>query len=127
MRTGSHLNAHFKGDHEGEYSWFALGATNPLLSISAERAARKIVSATRHNRAELVLGWQAHALSQAHGVHAGLIAEALGLVNLLLPRAQRDTEHRKRGHESESAITRSALTALGRRAARRYNQMEEAS
>jgi short-subunit dehydrogenase len=127
MRTGSHLNAHFKGDHQGEYAWFAMSATNPLLSISAERAARKIVEATRHNRANLILGWQAKALSRAHGVSAGLTAEALGLVNLLLPRAQSGSTQKKRGHESESQLTRSALTELGRKAARRYNQMEEAA
>ncbi|HMF92531.1 MAG TPA: SDR family NAD(P)-dependent oxidoreductase [Candidatus Angelobacter sp.] len=127
MRTGSHLNAHFKGDHEGEYGWFAVSATNPLLTLSAERAARKIVEATRHNRADLVLGWQAKALTHAHHASPGLVAEALGLVNLVLPRAQRDSRHRKKGHESESPITRSALTALGRRAALRYNQMEEAA
>jgi short-subunit dehydrogenase len=125
MRTGSHLNAHFKGNHQGEYGWFAVGATNPLLSISAERAARKIVQATRERRADLVLGWQAKALAHAHHASPGLIAEALGLVNHLLPRAQNGTTQRKKGHESESRVTRSALTALGRRAALRYNQMEE--
>jgi len=125
MRTGSHVNAHFKGDHEGEYRWFATGATNPLISMSAERAARKIVDATRRNQAEIVLGWQAQALSHAHHLSPGLAAEALGLVNLLLPR--HDSHRKKRGHESESAFTRSALTALGRRAARRYNQLEEAA
>ena len=127
MRTGSHLNAHFKGDHQSEYGWFAVSATNPLISISAERAARKIVQATRHNRADLVLGWQAKALAHAHHASPGLIAEALGLVNLLLPSAKRGSTEKKRGHESESQLTRSALTRLGRRAALRYNQVEEAA
>ncbi len=127
MRTGSHLNAHFKGDHQSEYSWFALSGTNPLLSMSAERAARKIVEATRHNRAHVVLGWQAKALAHAHHASPGLTAEALGLVNLLLPGAQDGRAGKKQGHEIESALTRSALTALGRKAARRYNQLEEAA
>jgi short-subunit dehydrogenase len=125
MRTGSHINAHFKGDHKSEYLWFATGATNPLISMSAERAARRIVDATRRNQAEVMLGWQARALSHAHHLSPGLVAEALGLVNLLLPR--RDSNRKRRGHESESTITRSLLTALGRRAARRYNQIEEAA
>jgi short-subunit dehydrogenase len=125
MRTGSHLNAHFKGDHKGEYLWFATGATNPLISMSAERAARKIVEATRRNQAEIMLGWHARVLSHAHHLSPGLVAEALGLVNLLLPR--HDSNRKRRGHESETAITRSALTALGRRAAQRYNQIEEAA
>ena len=37
MRTGSHLNAEFRGKHEQEYGWFALSGTNPLTSISAQR------------------------------------------------------------------------------------------
>jgi short-subunit dehydrogenase len=127
MRTGSHLNAHFKGNHRREYRWFALAGTNPLVSMAAERAARKIVDAARRNQAELVLGWQAQALLHAHHVSPGLAAEALGLINLLLPRAKKGSAPKKLGRESESPLTRSALTALGRRAARRYNQMEEAA
>jgi short-subunit dehydrogenase len=124
MRTGSHLRARFKGYHEGEYRWFALGGTNPLLSISVERAARKIVDATRRNKAEILVGWQAHALIHGHDLSPGLAMKALALANQLLPKAQ-DGVQTKKGYESESAVTRSPLTALGRRAARRYNQTEE--
>src|SRR5437764_9254783 len=44
MRTGSHLNAYFKGKHHDEFTWFSLGATLPLLAMNANRAARKIVA-----------------------------------------------------------------------------------
>ena len=124
MRTGSHLNAQFKGRHQAEFGWFALSGTNPLASISAERAARKIVNATCANRAELVVGWQAKLLAGLHGIAPGLTQEALAQVNRLLPPAAGNTE-KKAGHESQSAVTRSPLTALGKRAARRYNQMEK--
>jgi short-subunit dehydrogenase len=127
IRTGSYLNAHFKGDHRGEYSWFALAGANPLLSIAADRAARKIVDATRRNQAELVLGWRAQALMRAHNLSPGLAAEALGLVNMLLPKSKKSSTLKKMGRDSETPITRSLLTALGRRAARRYNQTEEAA
>jgi short-subunit dehydrogenase len=132
MRTGSHLHAQFKGKHQKEYGWFAVSGTNPLLSISVERAARQIVNATRRNKSDLVVGWQARALVYAHATAPGVIAEAMGLLNRLLPGAEagglegvRPVE-KKKGRESESAITRSPLTALGRRAARRYNQTEVA-
>jgi short-subunit dehydrogenase len=127
MRTGSHLNAHFKGNHRREYSWFALAGTNPLLSMAAERAARMIVDAVRHDQAELVLGRRTRALLHAHNLSPGLAAEALGLINLLLPSAKKSSALKKLGRESESPLTRSPLTPLGRRAARRYNQMEEAA
>jgi short-subunit dehydrogenase len=124
MRTGSHLNAQFKGKHEAEFGWFAVSGTNPLASISAERAAQKIVNATCANRAELVISWQAKLLAGLHGVAPGLTQEVLAHVNRLLPDAAGNTE-KKAGHESQSAVTRSPLTALGKRAARRYNQVEK--
>src|SRR5207253_3425233 len=43
MRTGSYGNALFKGKHEAELTWFALGASLPGISMDAERAARQIV------------------------------------------------------------------------------------
>jgi short-subunit dehydrogenase len=125
MRTGSHLHAQFKGKHEQEYGWFAVGATNPLLSVSVEHAAKQIVNATRRNRADLVIGWQARALLHAHGASPGLAAEAMALVNRLMPAHRDGDAQKKRGSEIESAVTRSPLTALGRKAARRYNQTEE--
>ena len=123
MRTGSHLNAFFKGKQKQEYGWFALSGTNPLFSISAERAARQIVNGARRNQAELIVSWQAKVLAGIHGVAPGLTQEALALVNRLLPDAQRGSKQKKPGRESQSAVTRSPLTALGQRAARRYNQV----
>ena len=125
MRTGSHVNARFKGDHRHEYGWFAVAATNPLLSMSAARAARRIVDAARHNRAELVLGWQAQVLAHAHHISPELSAEAMALVTRLLPKAPREATEARRGLESGPALSRSPLTKLGRRAARRYNQTQE--
>ena len=37
MRTGSHANALFKGDHRKEYSWFSLSATLPLSAMDARQ------------------------------------------------------------------------------------------
>ncbi len=125
MRTGSHLNAFFKGRQKQEYGWFALSGTNPLFAISVERAARQIVEATRRNRAELVVSWQAKLLAMVHGVAPGLTAEALALVNRLLPDADPGSAEKKAGRESESLLTRAPLTALGKRAARRYNQLNK--
>ncbi|HEU4417221.1 MAG TPA: SDR family NAD(P)-dependent oxidoreductase [Candidatus Angelobacter sp.] len=124
MRTGSHLNAEFKGKHESEFGWFALSGTSPLASVSARRAAQKIVHATCANRTELVISWQAKLLADIHAIAPGLTQDALALVNRLLPDASGSAE-KKLGRDSHSAVTRSPLTALGRRAARRYNQPEQ--
>ena len=122
MRTGSDLKAEFKGKHEQEYGWFALGVINPLMSVAAETAARQIVAATRRNQAELIVSWQAKILADAHAIAPGIISEALALVNKLLPDARVAGAEKKTGRQSQTTVTRSPLTMLGRRAAVRYNQ-----
>lgn len=122
MRTGSHLNAFFKGNHRSEFTWFSLSATLPFSSISAESAARKIISAIRHHRAEVILSPQAKAIALLHGVAPGLTSDLLGVVNRILPASQGDPSIRYTGTESETAVTRSFVTRLGRRAARNLNQ-----
>ncbi len=55
MRTGSHERADFTGDPEAEYAWFGPAASLPLLSMDAERAAARIVSAVLAGRPMVVL------------------------------------------------------------------------
>ena len=121
MRTGSHVNAYFKGNNQAEYSWFSLGATLPLVSMDATRAARKIVRAVRAGRSEIILTPQARMAATVHGIAPGLTTEALALVNRLLPSP---SSHRQRhlGKESETAVSRSFLTRLGEKAATELNQ-----
>ncbi len=47
MRTGSFVNAWFKGKHRAEYSWFSVSSALPLLAMGGRRAARTIVQAIR--------------------------------------------------------------------------------
>lgn len=122
MRTGSHLNACFKGKNEDEFTWFSLGATLPVAAMNARRAARRIVAAIRRGQAELILTPQAKALAMIHGLAPGTTADLLGLVNRVLPRAEGRDRDRHLGRESETPLTRSPLTALGRKAARDLNQ-----
>lgn len=122
MRTGSHLNAYFKGKSEDEFTWFSLSATLPVSAMSAQRAARRIVAAIRRGQAELVLTPQAKALALVHGLAPGTTTDLLGLVNRVLPRAEGRGRERRLGRESQTRLTRSLLTALGRKAARQLNQ-----
>ena len=41
MRTGSPVNAQFKGRHRAEYAWFAASDSSHLTAMQAERAARQ--------------------------------------------------------------------------------------
>ena len=68
LRTGSYNQAYFKGDRAGEYDWFSVSDNLPGLSISAERAAREIVQATRRGEAERILSLPANIAARAHGI-----------------------------------------------------------
>jgi NAD(P)-dependent dehydrogenase (short-subunit alcohol dehydrogenase family) len=122
MRTGSHINAYFKGDHKAEYSWFSLAATNPISSIGAGRAARSIVRAIRQGQAELVLGVPAKLAAAFHGVLPGTTIRALGVVNRLMPGTGSENKERFLGRDSESPLSQSPLTSLGKRASRDLHQ-----
>ncbi len=123
MRTGSHLNALFKGQHRKEFTWFSFGASTPLLSIDAHRAARKSVDALCAGDAELIITPQAKLGVMFHGIFPGLTSDILAWVNRALPGASDSDRHaRFPGRDSETRLTRSFAQHLGRKAARQLNQ-----
>lgn len=125
MRTGSHVNAFFKSKNQAEYTWFSLGATLPLVSINARRAAKKIVGAVRRGDAELIITPQAKLLTMFHGLFPGLTSDLLGIANRFLPGPGGVGEQRRTGKESESAVSKSFVETLGRVAADRFHQNPE--
>ena len=130
MRTGSHLQARFTGQADKEFTWFSLGASLPLLSMDAERAARQIVGAIRERRAEIILTPAGQVVSRVAQLAPGLTSEVLHLVQrLMLPGPANagpaaDGEGTP-GQDLEPAFSRKAfdrLTTLGRTAAARFNE-----
>ena len=126
MRTGSPRNAIFRGQHRSEYAWFSISDALPGLSISAERAARRIVVACRRGDAEVLFPVTARIAAIVNAVAPGLTADVLGLVDRLLPNAGGRPHGRRTGAESQSWLSPSWLTRLGDRAARKYNQISPA-
>ncbi len=123
MRTGSEVNAYFKGNNHKEYTWFTVLGSLPVISMSAEKAAKKIVQATSHGSAEVILGFPAKMLVKFHGLLPGATTSMLGLVNRFLPKTgpvwglERHT-----GQESETRITQSFVTSSTQKAAQEYNE-----
>lgn len=124
MRTGSHVNALFKGQHEKEFTWFTLANALPLFSTRARRAAKKIVSACRRGTSRLIITPQARLLHALNALAPGFMAALLSLTERLLPgAAQADGEHRQPGWASRTSAAPSLLTWLADKAALRNNEL----
>jgi len=123
MRTGSPRNAIFRGQHRAEYAWFSISDSLPGLSVSVERAARRIVEACRRGDAEVLFPAVARVAAVANALAPGVTANLLSMVDGLLPGAKGPDRARHTGAESQSWLSPSWLTRLGDRAARKYNQL----
>lgn len=131
MRTGSHLAAEFGGDRGAEFAWFSALAGTPVLSMDAERAARRIVRAVARRRTRLVLTPAARAADLAHGVAPALTVRATALAARVLPSGGPDTPHPEpaQGRDVEPAVAHPVLrrlrawgSALNDRAADAFNE-----
>jgi short-subunit dehydrogenase len=130
MRTGSHLQARFTGQPSKEFTWFSLGASLPLVSMDAERAARQIIAAVRQRRAEIILTPAGQLVSRVAGIVPGLTTEILHQVQrLALPAPSGEpgatVANEAQGHELRPAMgkkTFDRLTSLGQAAASRFNE-----
>src|SRR2546423_1762942 len=87
MRTGSHVNAKFKGRHDVEFAWFAASAGAPLISMNADRAARKILAACRRGQPSLTLTFAARGAILGNALFPNLTGYFMKFVNRFLPDA----------------------------------------
>ena len=123
MRTGSHANAFFKGQHEKEYAWFSLSNAFPLFSMDAGHAARKIVRACKQGDPALTLTLPAKVLALGSRFAPRFFAESMTLAGSLLPSAGgAEGRERRRGRESQSKVSPSAMSAPADRAAPEHNE-----
>jgi short-subunit dehydrogenase len=124
MRTGSPVNAMFKGQRPQEYAWFAISDSLPLTSINVERAARQILTACRRGDAELIITVQAQMAVMARTLAPELFQDAMAVVARLLPRPTgTEGDVARRGKESESEWAPSKLTAPTYSAAEKNNEL----
>ena len=122
VRTGSPKNAIFKGKHQEEQTWFTIGDSLPITSVSAQDAAEEIVSAGKYGESTVVISLPAKILSGLNGLLPGLVSDALGWVNQWLPEPGGVGKERIKGKNSESEWSPSELTRRTEKAAKRHNQ-----
>jgi len=129
VRTGAYFHALFEGSKPAEFTWFSLGENLPGGSISAERAAREIVAATRRGEAERILSVPAGLLSLAQGLApnaVGNLLTAIAAVALPPPSEKPESDIVSGGREVAPDVPArplfKAATGLGEAAAGRLNE-----
>ncbi|HVT06769.1 MAG TPA: SDR family oxidoreductase [Polyangia bacterium] len=90
MRTRGEAHAMFKGKRALERAWFSIAAETPGLSMSARRAARRIVEAVERGQAEIVIGLPAKMLRLAKDLLPNPTLAALSAADRALPSAPQD-------------------------------------
>ncbi len=122
MRTGSPVNALFKGRQEWEFTWFTIADSLPWLSMDAREAAERIVLACQRGEAEITLSARARIIGLVHDLAPPFAMSMLTLANRLLPSADGRGTESARGMELVSPLAPSWLTHWTNEAAKRNNQ-----
>lgn len=104
MRTGSPIQAVFKGNHEKEYAWFAAGDVMPGISVSAGKAARKILDGVRQGNTRVAFPLVTQLGIWGHALFPETYALLARTVARFLPQGQ--STIRKTGAESQKWLNR---------------------
>jgi short-subunit dehydrogenase len=124
LRTGSPPNTFMKGQHKKEYAWFTIADANPLLSMSAERAAAQIVEACRYGDPALTISTQARILQVVNHTMPSIMANLMAAFAHFLPGPTDQSGDRSQtGWESQSPLAPSVLTALSDKATVENNEL----
>ena len=124
MRTGSYLNAKFKGEPKKEFAWFGLLGNLPGFSVSADYAARQIAQALERGRRVCTISLPAKLLIALETLAPELNRTVMELVNrTLLPgsSAVKRPVSGKALNPNFGSIFQ-AFTALGKFAAQEFNE-----
>ena len=124
MRTGSYLNAEFKGSAKHEFAWFGLSSSLPGLTVSAHSAARCIRNALEERRHTCTISLPAKVLIASEALMPESTRAILAFVNrAVLPRS--DDRHGPvtgKVVNPEFSTIFQGLTSLGKLAARELNE-----
>ncbi len=125
MRTGSPIQAVFKGDHGKEFEWFETIDNLPLLSMSADTAAKKVLQAVADGQSEVILSWPGKARLLVGAFLPEIMNAMMGMVAGFLPK--KDSANRKTGADSDNRFYQNGLLRPLQRKVQQvqdeYNQM----
>lgn len=104
MRTGSPIQAIFKGNYEKEYAWFSTGDVAPIISVTAEKAARIILDAVREGSTQVTFPLTSRLAHWSYALFPEIYSAVMGGVAKFMP--QSTAKLRKTGAESQGWLER---------------------
>jgi len=124
MRTGSYLNAKFKGSANQEFGWFSILGNLPGLSVAARDAARSIRDALASRQLTCTISFPAKLLIQSEAILPEATRAAMQILNqVILPKASKTTrELTGKAANSRFGGLFQAVTLLGKDAAQAFNE-----
>jgi hypothetical protein len=122
MRTGSHVNAKFKGKRDMEFAWFAASAGAPLISMNADRAAKKILAACRRGQPSLTLTFAARGAILGNALFPNLTGYMMKFVNRFLPGTNNEEGNQSLAGSQLRRLTPKWLTRSADKATARNNE-----
>ena len=124
MRTGSHINALFKGQNEKEYAMFSMMDGTPATSINVERAAEQIIDAIATGRSELVITIQAKIAAKMNELFPETMSTLMKATASFLPGEGGIGERLATGLESRSDLVPEIITSAIDEAAEQNNALK---
>jgi short-subunit dehydrogenase len=123
MRTGSYLNAEFKGSSREEFTWFGLLGNLPGFSVAADYAAQEVVEAIENRRRTCTISLPAKILIAAEALMPEAIREFMAITNrYLLPGSASKEPHVGKYLNPALNLIFQGATSLGKTAARELNE-----
>ena len=120
MRTGSHRQAWFKGHQAAEYQVFSLVGGLPVTSMSADRAARLILSAAERGKAEAIIPFSVRQIAKATAMMPNAAVAVMAATNRVLPGPGSKLAVQGKRMSLNPAVA--AAATLSERAAERNNE-----
>src|SRR5438094_8617144 len=120
---GSYVKRNFKGKYDEEFDWFATANGMTLISINADRAARKILAACRRGQQSLTLTFAARGAILGNALFPNFTGYAMKVVNRLLPGAANDEGKEYRAGSETRRLVPGWLARLAGRAMARNNEI----
>ena len=123
MRTGSYLNAEFKGAAKQEFAWFGVLGNLPGFSVAAGRAAKEICNAIMEGKDIWTISVPAKVLVALEALVPEINRTVFEAANrFALPDSQAKESVQGKHLNPSFNLLFQGLTTLGRLAAQRYNE-----